>query len=115
MLQPRDQERPEPDRTPGSAEMMDVHGKHSQSALSLEAETECAPRPARARTSELQVNHDDSVDIIFGPIPPTNGETNWLQTEPDRGWFTDFRWYGPPRSSSTRPGDCPTSPPADPS
>jgi hypothetical protein len=53
-------------------------------------------RPALSSTDELQINDDGSIDIFFGPTPPEGRETNWLQTEPDRGWFTYyFRWYGP--------------------
>jgi hypothetical protein len=35
------------------------------------------------------------VDIFFGPTSPTGKEQNWIPTNPDEGWFTYFRLYGP--------------------
>lgn len=39
----------------------------------------------------------DAIDLHFGPTrPPDDGATHrWIQTLPDRGWFTYFRIYGP--------------------
>ena len=42
-----------------------------------------------------QSNSDGSIDIYFGPEAPTGKEKNWIQTMPDKGWFTLFRFYGP--------------------
>jgi hypothetical protein len=41
------------------------------------------------------VNPDTSVDVYFGPKPPTGKEANWIQTIPGKGWFTLLRLYGP--------------------
>jgi hypothetical protein len=40
-------------------------------------------------------NADGSVDIFFGPKAPEGRESNWIQTVPDRGWFTILRLYSP--------------------
>lgn len=40
------------------------------------------------------VNSDGSVDITFGPDAP-DGQSNWIRTLPDRGWFPIFRFYSP--------------------
>ena len=33
--------------------------------------------------------------IHFGPTKPPGDDVNWLQTLPDKGWFTILRLYGP--------------------
>ena len=33
--------------------------------------------------------------IHFGPTKPAGDDVNWLQTLPDKGWFTILRLYGP--------------------
>ncbi|MBY5920192.1 DUF1254 domain-containing protein [Ferrimonas balearica] len=43
----------------------------------------------------LNYNEDGSVDLYFGPTPPAQGESNWIQTTPDKGWFAVLRLYGP--------------------
>jgi hypothetical protein len=44
---------------------------------------------------DLVKNSDGSVDVYFGPKAPEGKESNWVQTEPGKGWFTYFRFYGP--------------------
>lgn len=48
-----------------------------------------------SRDSELVYNDDGSVDLYYGPRPPSAGETNWVQTIPGEHWFSYFRLYGP--------------------
>jgi hypothetical protein len=48
-----------------------------------------------SRDQDLVVNDDGSVDLYFGPRPPVEGETNWVQTIPGKHWFSYFRLYGP--------------------
>ena len=54
-------------------------------------------------------NADGSTTVYFGPTQPegvTRG--NWIQTMPDRGWWTIIRLYSPLRpffDKSWRPGD----------
>jgi hypothetical protein len=40
-------------------------------------------------------NPDGSVDIYFGPKAPKGKEKNWVPTNPDKGFFLVFRFYGP--------------------
>ena len=42
-----------------------------------------------------EVNADGSVDVYFGPRAPEGKEKNWLPTNPDKGFFLVFRFYGP--------------------
>ena len=41
------------------------------------------------------VNEDGSVDIYFGPSAPADKEKNFIQTDPKKGFFVAFRFYGP--------------------
>ena len=40
-------------------------------------------------------NSDGSVDVYFGPKAPAGKEKNWVPTNPDKGFFLVFRFYGP--------------------
>jgi hypothetical protein len=54
------------------------------------------PRASRAsNATELQKNADGSVDIYFGPQAPAGKESNWVPTDPQRGFELMFRLYGP--------------------
>jgi hypothetical protein len=44
---------------------------------------------------EMQKNADGSVDVYFGPQAPTGKDTNWVPTDPKRGFELMFRLYGP--------------------
>jgi hypothetical protein len=48
-----------------------------------------------SQKADLIVNPDGSVDISFGPEPPSGKKANWLQTIPGKGWFVWIRLYGP--------------------
>ena len=53
-------------------------------------------------------NPDGSVDVHFGPKPPTGEESNWVQTWPGKGWNVLLRLYGPQQpffEKSWRPGE----------
>ena len=41
------------------------------------------------------VNADGSVDVYFGPEAPQANENNWIKTDPAKGFFVVFRFYGP--------------------
>jgi hypothetical protein len=64
-----------------------------------------------ALTSEsgtVKSNPDGSVDVYFGPTAPPGKESNWIQTEPNKGWFTLLRLYGaldPWFDKTWRPGE----------
>ena len=46
-------------------------------------------------TEGLTENADGSVDVFFGPKPPASGESNWVPTQPGKGFEVMFRFYGP--------------------
>ena len=48
-----------------------------------------------SQNEDLQANADGSVDVHFGPKPPADKESNWIQTVPGQAWFTILRLYGP--------------------
>jgi hypothetical protein len=48
-----------------------------------------------SQTKGLQKNADGSIDVYFGPKPPTGRASNWDQTVPGRGWNVVLRMYGP--------------------
>jgi hypothetical protein len=64
-----------------------------------------------ALTSEsgtVQSNPDGSIDVYCGPKAPAGKESNWIQTVPDKGWFTLLRLYGalePWFDKTWKPGD----------
>jgi hypothetical protein len=47
------------------------------------------------KRDKLIANADGSVDLYFGPKAPAGKEANWIQSVPNKGWFTIFRLYGP--------------------
>jgi hypothetical protein len=47
-----------------------------------------------SRKPDLVKNADGSVDVFFGPQKPA-GATNWIKTNPGKGWFPYFRFYAP--------------------
>jgi hypothetical protein len=48
-----------------------------------------------SRKEDIVKNKDGSIDVYFGPKAPVGHEANWVQTNPGKGWFTYFRFYGP--------------------
>ena len=52
-------------------------------------------RSGRDSYAQLEKNSDGSVDLYFGPTSPSQGESNWVKTIPEQGFFLYFRWYGP--------------------
>jgi hypothetical protein len=47
-----------------------------------------------SRKPDIATNADGSVDVYFGPKKPANA-TNWIKTNPGKGWFPYFRFYAP--------------------
>ncbi len=47
------------------------------------------------KRDKLIKNKDGSVTLHFGPKPPKGEASNWIQTVPDKGWFSILRLYGP--------------------
>jgi hypothetical protein len=57
------------------------------------------PRASRAsNATELRKNSDGSVDIYFGPKPPAGKDSNWVPTDPQRGFELLFRLYSPEKA-----------------
>ena len=46
-------------------------------------------------TRGVDANPDGSVDVYFGPKAPKGKEKNFIKTDPDKGFFVVFRFYGP--------------------
>ena len=65
---------------------------HNDTRYLIQNEQKRADRSSRY---DLLQNDDGSVDIFFGPTPPNGKEQNWIATNPDEGWFSYFRLYGP--------------------
>ena len=42
-----------------------------------------------------EINEDGSVDIYFGQNAPKGKEQNFIKTDPKKGFFVVFRFYGP--------------------
>jgi len=56
-------------------------------------------RASRAsNAAEVQKNADGSVDIYFGPKAPAGKESNWVPTDPNRGFELMFRLYAPTKA-----------------
>lgn len=54
------------------------------------------PRASRAsNAAEAKKNADGSVDIYFGPKTPAGKDSNWVPTDPQRGFELLFRLYSP--------------------
>jgi hypothetical protein len=47
-----------------------------------------------SESGTVKSNPDGSVDVYFGPTAPPGKESNWIQTWPNKGWFTLLRLYG---------------------
>ena len=57
------------------------------------------PRASRSsQIPEMQKNADGSVDVYFGPAAPAGKESNWVPTDPKRGFEVMFRAYAPTKA-----------------
>lgn len=48
---------------------------------------------------ELKNATSKSVDLYFGPNPPSDKQAYWIKTIPNKGWFVYFRIYGPEKNA----------------
>lgn len=48
-----------------------------------------------SQSGGITTNPDGSTEIIIGPDAPADASTNWLQTDPNRGFFSILRLYSP--------------------
>jgi hypothetical protein len=47
----------------------------------------------------LVKNEDGSVRLVFSPTKPAGvPDANWIQTNPEKGFFAYFRWYSPTKA-----------------
>ncbi|HXB93962.1 MAG TPA: DUF1254 domain-containing protein [Puia sp.] len=51
-----------------------------------------------SQTPGLKTNPDGSVDLYFGPTPPTTGESNWIPTDAHGAFEVLARFYGPKKA-----------------
>jgi hypothetical protein len=65
---------------PTTRSLLDVGGNFNKSVGSLD---------------DPEVNAEGSVDVYFGPQAPKGKEKNWVPTNPKKGFFLVFRFYGP--------------------
>ncbi|HEX3442720.1 MAG TPA: DUF1254 domain-containing protein [Pseudolabrys sp.] len=57
------------------------------------------PRASRSsQIPDMQKNADGSVDVYFGPQAPAGKESNWVPTDPKRGFELMFRAYAPTKA-----------------
>jgi hypothetical protein len=48
-----------------------------------------------SQSGTIVTNPDGTTDVYIGPTAPKGKESNWLQTDPDKGWFGILRLYNP--------------------
>jgi hypothetical protein len=53
------------------------------------------PKSAINSYMDLPINEDGSIDLYFGPTPPSQGEASWIKTKSGEGFFMYLRFYGP--------------------
>jgi hypothetical protein len=57
------------------------------------------PRASRSsQIPEIQKSADGSIEVFFGPKAAAGKETNWVPTDPQRGFELMFRVYGPTKN-----------------
>jgi hypothetical protein len=56
-------------------------------------------RAALRSLFELKGKSGSSVDLYLGPSAPAGHEGEWINTIPNKGWFTHFRIDGPKGSA----------------
>jgi hypothetical protein len=57
---------------------------------------------------ELKGETGTTIDLYFGPKAPAGKQDVWIQSLPNKGWFSYFRIYGPEPPAfdgSWKPGD----------
>jgi len=67
-----------------------VYDRSTHALLRDQPRVSCA-----SNDNQVQSNADRSVDVYFGPSPPSVGESNWVPTLANRTFEVLFRFYGP--------------------
>jgi len=57
------------------------------------------PKPdIGSQAGTVKENADGSTDVYFGPTAPEGHSDNWLQTDPEKGYFVILRLYSPEKA-----------------
>ena len=56
------------------------------------------PFPSIASNTNVKLNEDGSVDMVFSPTAPKNENANWIKTVPGKGWLVGVRFYSPTKA-----------------
>jgi hypothetical protein len=68
-----------------------IYDRQTRSML----QTDQAMPDLGSQSGTVETNADGTTDIYIGPSAPEGKESNWLQTNPDKGWFPILRLYNP--------------------
>ncbi|MCZ4102589.1 DUF1254 domain-containing protein [Streptomyces sp. SID13666] len=66
-----------------------------QTRSELQTSQALPSRSSENNRDELTYNDDGSIDLTFGPEPPSTRDGNWIQTVPGKSWYAILRLYGP--------------------
>ena len=83
---------------------IDIYDPQTRSLL----RTENRYPSIHSKSEGVQVESNGDLVLRFGPSAPAEGEGNWIQTVPGKGWFPILRIYGPLESwfdKTWRPGE----------
>ena len=58
-------------------------------------QTDQAKPDIGSQSGTVETNADGTTDVYIGPTAPKGKEANWLQTNPDKGWFPILRLDNP--------------------
>jgi hypothetical protein len=58
-------------------------------------QTDQAMPDVGSQSGSVVTNPDGTTDVYIGPTAPKGREANWLQTDPDKGFFLILRLYSP--------------------
>ena len=78
---------------PGQDVLVDRHLRHPDPRPAPDRQPLAEHQQLRRETPMTEANGDTV--IHFAPTKPDGDNINWLQTIPEKGWFTILRLYGP--------------------
>jgi hypothetical protein len=71
-------------------------------------QTEQSMPDVGSQSGKVVTNPDGTTDVYIGPTAPEGKQSNWLQTNPEKGWFGILRLYNPEKGffdKSWRPSE----------
>ena len=85
----------------------DVPVSQFWSVLSFDDETagwiKNMPKPGvSSLDTGIKTNADGTIDLFLGPKAPQGMEANWIPTQPGKGYFLLYRFYGPKKELLNR-------------